>query len=51
MEISVGIGEIKVVDNGCFLKAVGLGSCIALALYEENTNIAGLAHFMIPFFG
>ncbi len=48
MEISVGIGEIKVVDNNCFLKAIGLGSCIALALYDENTGIAGLAHFLLP---
>jgi len=48
MEISVGIGEIRVVDNNCLLKAIGLGSCIALALYDENTGIAGLAHFMLP---
>ena len=48
MEISVGIGEIKVVNNNCLLKAIGLGSCIAVALYDENTGIAGLAHFMLP---
>ncbi len=48
MEISVGIGEIKVVNSHCILKAIGLGSCIALALYDENTGIAGLAHFMLP---
>lgn len=48
MEISVGIGEIKVVNNSCLLKAIGLGSCIAVALYDENTKIAGLAHFMLP---
>lgn len=48
MEVSVGIGEIKVVDYNCTLKAIGLGSCIAVALYDENTRIAGLAHFMLP---
>jgi chemotaxis protein CheD len=50
MEITVGIGDIKVVESSCLLKAIGLGSCIATALYDGETGIAGLAHLMLPYF-
>ena len=28
--------------------AYGLGSCIALAVWDPRTRVAGLAHFMLP---
>jgi chemotaxis protein CheD len=48
MEITVGMGEIKVTGSPSLLRAVGLGSCIAVALYDEETGIGGLAHIMLP---
>ncbi len=49
MEITVGIGEIKVMESPYLLKAIGLGSCVAVALYDRSTGIAGLTHVMLPY--
>jgi chemotaxis protein CheD len=48
--ISVGLGEVAatraaVADH---LVAHGLGSCIALCLYEPLTGVGGLAHIVLP---
>ena len=48
MEIAVGMGEIKVTESPHLLRAVGIGSCIAVALYDRGTKIGGLAHTMLP---
>ncbi len=49
MEIVVGIGEIQVAEPPCLLMAVGIGSCIAVALYDKDTQMGGLAHIMLPY--
>ncbi len=49
MEITVGMGELQVRESPCLLRAVGLGSCMALALYDGHTGIAGLTHTMLPY--
>ncbi len=44
-----GIGEMVVSsDTDAHLVAYGLGSCIALAVWDPRTGVAGLAHFMLP---
>jgi chemotaxis protein CheD len=44
-----GIGEMVVTrDPSTLLVAYGLGSCVALALWDPRTRLAGLAHFMLP---
>ena len=48
MEITVGIGDIKVTESPHILRIVGLGSCIAVVLYDSSTRIGGLAHVMLP---
>jgi chemotaxis protein CheD len=48
MEITVGIGDIKVTESPHVLRIVGLGSCIAVVLYDRSTRIGGLAHVMLP---
>jgi chemotaxis protein CheD len=50
MEIAVGMGEIKVAESPNLLKAVGIGSCVAVALYDREKRIGGLAHVMLPCF-
>ena len=35
-------------DAGVLLTALGLGSCIGLALVDRRTGVAGLAHVVLP---
>ena len=46
--IHVKIGEIKVVKEAGVLYAIGLGSCVAVALYDARERVAALAHVMLP---
>lgn len=46
--IPVQIGELKVAGPGAVLYTVGLGSCVAIALYDRALRIGGLAHAMLP---
>ena len=48
MESTVGMGEIMVAESPNLLRAVGIGSCIAVALYDRDTTIGGLAHIVLP---
>jgi chemotaxis protein CheD len=44
-----GIGEMVLSSNPeAHLVAYGLGSCIALAVWDPRARIGGLAHFMLP---
>jgi chemotaxis protein CheD len=48
-ELMVRIGEIHAsADPGDVLVALGLGSCIGLAVVDRLRGIAGLAHVMLP---
>ena len=46
--IHVSIGEAVIAQGNAALETFGLGSCIALVLYDPNTSIGGLAHIMLP---
>lgn len=50
--IGVGLGEIGVsradAADAQPLVAHGLGSCIALCLYDALTGVAGMAHIVLP---
>jgi chemotaxis protein CheD len=46
--IHVKIGELRVVSGEGVLFSVGLGSCVAVALYDAQQKVAGLAHVMLP---
>lgn len=43
-----GIGEMHVAHNPSSLIIMGLGSCIALALYDKVSKVGGIAHVMLP---
>ena len=44
-----GIGEmVLTADVDIRLVAFGLGSCVALTLWDPRTRVGGLAHFMLP---
>jgi chemotaxis protein CheD len=44
-----GIGEmVLTADPAVGLIAYGLGSCVALSVWDARTKVAALAHFMLP---
>lgn len=47
--IPVRLGEVKVGTDNDVLLAVGLGSCVGIALYDARVKVGGLAHVMLPF--
>jgi chemotaxis protein CheD len=46
--VHVKIGEIKVARETGTLFTIGLGSCVAVALYDPKERVGGLAHVMLP---
>ena len=47
-EIVVDIADFAVASGDAVLVTAGLGSCVALALHDPSTGIAGLAHILLP---
>jgi chemotaxis protein CheD len=47
-KISVRVGEVKVGTGDAVLFAIGLGSCVGIALYDTRVRVGGLAHIMLP---
>ena len=45
---SVRMGELAVARADEVLAAVGLGSCIGVALVDTDAHVAGLAHVLLP---
>lgn len=46
--VAVRIGDIKVATESSLLFTIGLGSCVAIALYDPDAKVGGLAHAMLP---
>jgi len=46
--INVQIGEIKAARGNAVLETSGIGSCIALAIYDPPHKAGALAHIMLP---
>lgn len=46
--IDVDTGEVKVSSKPVILRAMALGSCVAVAAYGRRKKIGGLAHIMLP---
>jgi chemotaxis protein CheD len=47
-QVPVRIGELKVGTGPSLLFTVGLGSCVAIVLYDRAASIGGLGHAMLP---
>jgi chemotaxis protein CheD len=48
MSERVGIAELRIARAPERLKAYGLGSCLAIALYDPGARIGGLVHCLLP---
>ena len=44
----VGIAEYRIGRNPGVFKAAGLGSCLAVSLYDPTLGLGGLAHTLLP---
>ena len=47
-KIRVRISETKVAKGDAVLVCYGLGSCVAVALYDPEQEVGGLAHVLLP---
>lgn len=47
-EIVVRVADMAVASGDDVLVTVGLGSCVAIMLYDADTKIGGLAHILLP---
>ncbi|HSJ24395.1 MAG TPA: chemotaxis protein CheD [Longimicrobiales bacterium] len=47
-QVPVRIGEVKVASGSSVLFTIGLGSCVAIALFDDRARVGGLAHAMLP---
>ena len=47
-EIRVKVADYAVGRDEQTLITIGLGSCVAIALYDPRTRIGGLAHTLLP---
>ncbi len=45
---SVGVAELKVSNNSVVMASFGLGSCVAITMFDPYKKIGGLAHVMLP---
>lgn len=46
--IDVDTGEVKVSSEPVTLRAIAIGSCVAVVVYDRVHKIGGLAHVMLP---
>lgn len=46
--VPVRIGEVKVAASDTVLFTIGLGSCVAIVLFDAEHRIGGIAHAMLP---
>jgi len=47
-QITVGIADYAVAESGAVLLTNGIGSCVAIVLYERERKIGALAHTLLP---
>lgn len=48
MRIFVPMGDRRVGQGKGTLSITGLGSCVAIVLYDEASHVGGLAHVLLP---
>lgn len=45
--VRVGMAELAAIQAPGLLSTLGLGSCVAVCLYDRQTKVAGLSHVML----
>ena len=47
-DVRVKVADYAVRKGGETIVTIGLGSCVAIALYDQETRVGGLAHILLP---
>jgi chemotaxis protein CheD len=47
-EVRVKVADYAVRQSGHVIATIGLGSCVAIALYDRDAQVGGLAHILLP---
>ena len=47
-QLKVGISDYKITKAPNQLVTLGLGSCIGIVIYNQDTKVGGLSHIMLP---
>ncbi|MDY6774046.1 MAG: chemotaxis protein CheD [Candidatus Nanohaloarchaea archaeon] len=47
-QVDVKMGEYAVATDDTVIASLGVGSCVAVSLYHDDTSTGGLAHVMLP---
>lgn len=47
-EIRVKVAEIAASKGNSVLVTLGLGSCVAIVLYDDQSSVGGMAHILLP---
>lgn len=47
-KINVTIGDYAVAKSPAVIQTIGVGSCVAVCLYDRSAHLGGLAHIMLP---
>ena len=47
-EVRVKVADYAVRRGDTVIATIGLGSCVAIALYDRDTRTGGLAHILLP---
>ncbi len=48
IEVRVRVADYTVRKGSNVLVTIGLGSCVAIALYDREAKVGGLAHILLP---
>jgi chemotaxis protein CheD len=46
--IKVGMADLNICKPPKTIRTSGLGSCVGVVLYDEISNVSGMAHVMLP---
>lgn len=46
--VKVGMADLNIAKAPKTIRTSGLGSCVGVVLFDDYTNIAGMAHVMLP---
>ena len=47
-DVRVKVADYAVRSSGHVIATIGLGSCVAIALYDRDARVGGLAHILLP---